>query len=413
MAERRRSQVPTTPYFMQTYDAIVVGNGLAGAALSYELAKAGQSVLLLDDGNPDSGTRYSYGGIGYWAGTTDLTETLFREGFVRHQALPEELGADTQLRELDLLLTVEKGADVDALKKDYEIFRTPPQFVSTADACGIEPQLKAEAIEGAFTIRHAHVDPMSVVAAYNQAFRRLGGHHNISPVTGLVKIAGKVTGVTTAAHAYPAKMVIVAAGAYSLKLLQAAGLQVPLLFTHAEIVETPPLAGEVRSLIMPATNARVDLESDATTTADWQTPNHQVMPPVLEAGVIQFKNKTARIGQISRFHTAYTPPADGDKAKSEMIDAIAHQLPYLERVEGTWRHCLVTFTQDGLPLLGPVPRTHGLHLFSGFTGPFSLVPSVAQRYAQQLAGATDEFSDELIKAMLINRFNSGHASVLA
>lgn len=391
---------------MQTYDAIVVGNGLAGAALSYELVKAGLSVLLLDDGNPDSGTRYSYGGIGYWAGTTDLTETLFREGFARHQELPEELGAETQLRELDLLLTVQKGADVEALKKDYAVFRTPPRFVSMAEACELEPQLKAAAIAGAFTIRHAHVDPMSVVAAYNQAFRRLGGHHNISAVTGLVKISDRVTGVTTEAQAYPAQRVIVAAGAYSLKLLQAAGLQVPLQFTHAEIVETPPLDCELRSLIMPATNARVDIESDAATATDWEKPNHQVMPPVLEAGVIQFKDKTARIGQISRFHTAYTPPANGNKAKGEMIDAIAHQLPCLKHVEGTWRHCLVTFTQDGLPLLGPVSGTRGLHLFSGFTGPFSLVPSVAQRYAQQLIGPTEPFTDQLIEAMLISRFHS-------
>ncbi|MEL6813602.1 MAG: FAD-binding oxidoreductase [Cyanobacteria bacterium J06598_3] len=394
---------------MQTYDAIVVGNGLAGAALSYELVKAGLSVLLLDDGNPDSGTRYSYGGIGYWAGTTDLTETLFREGFARHQALPDELGADTQLRELDLLLTVEKGADVEALKKDYEMFRTPPQFVSTAEACEIDPQLSAEAIDGAFSIRHAHVDPMSVVAAYNQAFRRLGGHHNISAMTGLVKIEETVTGVTTEAQAYPAKTVIVAAGAYSLKLLQAAGLQVPLQFTHAEIVETPPLDCEVRSLIMPATNARVDLESDAATAADWQKPDHQVMPPVLEAGVIQFKNKTARIGQISRFHTAYTPPADSDTAKRDMISAIAHQLPCLSQAPGDWRHCLVTFTQDGLPLLGPVPGIQGLQLFSGFTGPFSLVPSVAQRYARQLANATDKITDEYIAAMLIDRFSAEKA----
>lgn len=384
---------------MQTYDAIVIGNGLAGAALSYELVKAQQSVLLLDDGNPNSGTRYSYGGIGYWAGTTDLTETLFLEGIARHRELPEELGADTQLRELDLLLTVEKGADIDALKKSYDIFRTPPQFIPAVDACEIEPQLKADAIDGAFTIRHGHVDPMSVVTAYNQAFRRLGGHHNVSAVTGLVKVGSRVTGVTTEAQAYPAKSVIVAAGAYSLKLLKAAQLQVPLYFTHAEIVETVPLDVEVRSLIMPATNARVDLETDSATVTAWQKPNHQVMPPVLEAGVIQFKDKTARIGQISRFHTAYTPPADAEKSRSEMVDAIARQIPCLQGVSGTWRHCLVTFTQDGLPLLGAVPEVSGLNLFSGFTGPFALVPSVAKRYAQHLTGT----SDTLIQQLLITR----------
>ncbi len=387
---------------MQTYDAIIIGNGLAGAALSYELVKVGQSVLLLDDSSPDSGTRYSYGGIGYWAGTSALTHTLFTEGMVRHRELPDELGADTQLQELDLLLTVKKGADVAALIQDYKIFETPPKFVSAKEANDIEPQLNADAIEGAFTTKHGHVDPMSVVSAYNAAFRRLGGHHSIAAATGLVRIGNKVTGVTTEAQAYPAKTVVVAAGAYSRKLVQAVGLRVPLFFTHAEIVETPPLDVVVRSLIMPAVSDRLTQESKSAGDDQWQQPDTQIMPPVLEAGVIQFANKTARIGQISRFHTAYTPPADPSTSALAMRDAIAQQVPALKNVPGTWRHCLVTFTQDGLPLLGEVPNVSGLHLFSGFTGPFALVPPVAQRYAQHLTSK----ADSLVEQMLVGRFSA-------
>ncbi len=387
---------------MQTYDVIVIGNGLAGAALSYELAKAGQSVLLMDDGNPNSGTRYSYGGIGYWAGTTDLTETLFRAGLARHRELSEELGAETQLRDLDLLLTVDKETDREEIAQAYKVFRTPPVFVSAQEAHAIEPQLDAGAIAGAFHCRHAHVNPMAVVAAYNQAFRRLGGHHNITAVTELVKIGNRVTGVLTEAQAYPAGTVVVAAGAYSQQLLQAAEVQVPLFFTHAEIVETLPLDVVVRSLIMPAANPRVELEAKSTESNDpWQQIDTQILPSVLEAGVIQFADKTARIGQISRFHTAYTPPADPGESAREMRDAIAQKIPALKTISGTWRHCLVTFTQDGLPLVGPVPQVSGLHLFSGFTGPFALVPPVAQRYAQHLTAEPDN----LIEQMLISRFS--------
>ena len=386
---------------MQTYDAIVIGNGLAGAALSYELVKAGQSVLLLDDGNPDSGTRYSYGGIGYWAGTTELTTTLFQAGFARHKELSEELGADTGLRELDLLLTVDKDADVDELTRAYGAFSTPPRFVSAKEASEIEPCLNAGAIAGAFTTRHAHVDPLSLVDAYNQAFRRLGGHHNLSAVTGLVKVGDRVTGVTTKAQAYPAGMTIVSAGAYSLQLLAAAGVKVPLYFTHAEIVETPALDFEVRSLVMPATNARFEMESKAG-EFDWGKEEAQIMPPVLEAGVIQFADKTARIGQISRFYTGFESPVEEEKSKGEMLGAIAQKVPKLKNVAGDWRHCLVTFTQDGLPLIGPVANINGLHLFSGFTGPFALVPAVAQRYARWI----DRVSDPFIEQMLVNRFSN-------
>ena len=386
---------------MQTYDVIIIGNGLAGAALSYELAKLGHSVLLMDNGSPDSGTRYSYGGIGYWAGTTELTETLFRAGIVRHRELPDELGADTQLRELDLLLTIAKGQALTAVKESYTAMRTPPQFVDAKTAHEIEPLLNPAAVEGAFTTRHAHVDPLSLVTGYNQAFRQLGGHHQLSAVTGLVRIKDRVTGVTTGVQAYAAKQVIVSAGAYSLLLLRAVGVQVPLYYTHAEIIETAPLDFEVRSLIMPATNARTASESAPLDPSEWQEPDRQVMPPVLEAGVIQFQDRTARIGQISRFHTAFGPPVEANKSEQSIRDAIAEPLPRLQNVPGTWRHCLVTFTQDNLPLLGPVPAIEGLHLFSGFTGPFVLVPPVAQRYAQHLSHAPDE----LIEQMMVSRFS--------
>lgn len=98
---------------MQTFDWIVVGNGLVGAAASYELARQGLSVLLVDQHlEPDGATRYSYGGIPYWAGTCPLTRTLCEEGIAKHRQLSEELGADTQFRELDLLLTVAPDDDL-------------------------------------------------------------------------------------------------------------------------------------------------------------------------------------------------------------------------------------------------------------------------------------------------------------
>ncbi|QYO64063.1 FAD-dependent oxidoreductase [Leptolyngbya sp. 7M] len=80
-----------------TTDWIVVGNGLAGAALSYELQKSGFSVLLLDrSDHPESGTRYSYGGIAYWSGTTALMQQLCQEGITLHRQLSAELESDTQ-----------------------------------------------------------------------------------------------------------------------------------------------------------------------------------------------------------------------------------------------------------------------------------------------------------------------------
>ena len=62
---------------MKNFDCIVVGAGITGSALSYELSKQGLKVLLLEkDPDYDNATRYSYGGVAYWSGTDDFSNKL-------------------------------------------------------------------------------------------------------------------------------------------------------------------------------------------------------------------------------------------------------------------------------------------------------------------------------------------------
>ncbi len=378
---------------MQTFDWIVVGNGLTGAALSYELSLQGLSVLLLDrSDSPASATRYSYGGIPYWSGTTDVTRQLCGEGRTRHLALAAETGVDTEFRELDLLLTVPPGADPATVAQTYSATEYPPQPISVDEAIALEPQLNPQAMAGALTVRHGHVNPMALVRAYNQGLQALGGHRIIAPVTGLVKIGGKVTGVTTPAQAYAAGQVAIAAGGFTRDLVKTIGLTVPVYFTHAEILETPPLAQQLRTLVMPAILTRTNLEAETRqTTLDhqWEQPNQALAPPILDVGCIQFRNGVIRMGQISRIHTALPPPLDEAASTVQLRQGISHLVPALGAVPGQWRTCPVAFSRDGLPLAGPVPGIPGLSLFSGFSSPFALVPGLAMHFAQWAADKSD------------------------
>ena len=102
---------------MANYDWIVIGGGITGAALSYELARQGGSVLLLEkEALPPSATRYSYGGLAHWAGKTPLLKALGEEGIHRYRTLSEELEADLQFRELDLLLLIALGYCVESME---------------------------------------------------------------------------------------------------------------------------------------------------------------------------------------------------------------------------------------------------------------------------------------------------------
>jgi glycine/D-amino acid oxidase-like deaminating enzyme len=389
---------------MQTVDWIVVGNGLAGAALSYELVRQGHAVILIDEGSPDSATRWSYGGIAYWSGTSALTRELFAAGIERHRGLSAELGADTEFRELDLLLTIPADQDAGAVAQPYQQFAMPPQLISVADAVALEPQLDPTAIAGALTVKHGHVHPLKLVTALNQAFRKLGGQQMIATVTGLVRVGERITGVMTPTQAYAAGQVAIATGGYSRALLQSIQVSVPLYHTHAEIVAVPPITPTLRALIMPAIAQRFPAEAQVSqpdTNPLWAEPGHELSPPILDAGVIQFLDHSVIIGQISRFCTTTTDlPIDAAASEAQLRAAISQQLPALKTVPGTWHRCLVTFSRDGLPLIGPVPSLTGLHLFAGFTSPFAMLLPIAERFARWTSGA----ADDLIETMQVKRF---------
>ncbi|MGB3308101.1 MAG: FAD-binding oxidoreductase [Nodosilinea sp.] len=390
---------------MQTFDWIVVGNGLVGAAVSYELARCGLSVLLIDRAlDPGNATRYSYGGIPYWSGSTALTQQLCHEGIAKHRQLSEELEGDTEFRELDLLLTLAADGDPKAAAEHYANCATPPQLISATEAKVLEPLLNQDAIAGAFTVRHGHVSPTALVNAYNQAFQRLGGTRVIASVVDLVRIKDRVTGILTTEQAYPARQVLVAAGAFSRRLLHQAKITVPLYYTHAELIETPPLELTLRSLVMPAQTQRFALEAKASqpdTDAQWDQPGHEITSPSLDSGAIQFLDGHLRLGQISRTLTDLEAELDAAESERSMRAAIAAQIPALADVPGTWRRCRVSFSRDGLPLVGPIPSIKGLHIMAGFSAPFVYLPPIAQRFAQVVVGE----ADPVITAMALNRFH--------
>ncbi|PZV05986.1 MAG: FAD-dependent oxidoreductase [Leptolyngbya sp.] len=390
---------------METFDWIVVGNGLVGAAVSYELARCGLSVLLVDRAlEPSNATRYSYGGIPYWSGSTALTQQLCQEGIAKQRQLSEELEADTQFRELDLVLTLAANGDPKSAAEPYAKCATPPRFVSAAEAQELEPLLNADAIAGAFTVRHGHVSPVALVSAYNQAFQRLGGTRMVADVVDVVRIKDRVTGVLTTEQACPAKNVLVAAGAFSRSLLHQAQVNIPLYYTHAELIETPPLNLQLRSLIMPAQTQRFRQESEASqpdTNAQWDQPGHELTPAILDSGAIQFLDGHICLGQISRTLTDLDAELDGAESDRTLRAAMAAQIPALADVPGTWRRCRVSFSRDGLPLVGAVPGVEGLHVMAGFSAPFVYLPPVAQRFAQAMVGE----ADAAIAAMALDRFS--------
>ncbi|QDL08422.1 FAD-dependent oxidoreductase [Brasilonema octagenarum UFV-E1] len=384
---------------MKTYDWIVVGAGITGAALAYELVNKGCKVLLLEQyATPHNATRYSYGGLAFWSGTTPLTRQLCDEGIARHRILSQELDADTEFRELDLLLTISADTDPASAAASYTRFAIPPKLLSLKEACELEPLLNQEAIAAALTVKHGHIHPGKSTQAYINAFLRAGGEMAITQV---VKILPKA--VTTTKETYNTANTVVCAGGLSRQILKSSGISIKLYFTHAEMIETPPVDIQLRTIVMPVNLKRFQLEADSTKNDElWNESGLELVPPILDAGAVQFRDGSIRLGQISRAITDPHTNVDSKQSEAELRASIGKTLPKLNKLPGTWHNCLVSFSNDALPLIGLIPEHESVHVFSGFSNPLVIVPPLAQRFANWVFGMKDEIITKFSPARFQN-----------
>ncbi|WP_026734534.1 NAD(P)/FAD-dependent oxidoreductase [Fischerella sp. PCC 9605] len=391
---------------MKTYDWIAIGAGFTGAALAYELAKTGFSVLLLEQcATSRNATRYSYGGLAFWSGTTPLTRQLCDEGMARYQVLSQELDADIEFRELDLLLTIATDIDPKVAAASYAHFAIPPKLLSVNEAWEMEPLLNRKAIAGALTVKHGHINPEKTAQAYIQAFLRAGGEmeitevQNLTPNPSVRAERGVGIAIKTTTGNYYAANVVVCAGGLSRQLLKASGIPVRLYFTHAEMIETPPVEVQLHTLVMPANLKRFQLEAESSVVDElWNEPGNEPIAPILDAGAIQFQDGSLRLGQISRVLTDPNAKVDSQASESWLRQSIGEVLPALAKLPGRWHHCLVAFSSDRLPLIGAIPEFQGIYVFSGFSNPLVIVPPLAQRFAHWVSGQEDEVITQLYPA---------------
>ncbi|MEC4984990.1 MAG: FAD-binding oxidoreductase [Oscillatoria sp. PMC 1068.18] len=387
------------------YDWIVVGGGITGAALAYELVRKDFSVLLLEQNAiADSATRYSYGGLAYWSGTDEITRQLSAEGIAIHRHLAAELDGETEFRELDLLLTIDPEVEPRKVVAEYSKFAISPKLLSSQQAKELEPLLNKNALAAALHYTHGHINPLKTTQAYLNAFLRLGGKITYEKVMELLRVKKRILGVKTTTTTYHSANTVICAGGFSRSLLHAAGIKVKIYFTHAEIIKTPPVNIKLRTLVMPADTTRFTLEAEATKLEFepvWNQPGYEPVPAIIDPGAIQFLDQSICIGQISRTLTDENAIINKLASEAHLRTTIGKVLPALEHLPGTWHHCLVAFAHNKFSVVGALEKIIGIYLFSGFTNTLVLAAPLAKHFATWATGQKDE-----IIAQLSNPVNS-------
>ena len=378
---------------MVNYDWIVIGGGLTGSALAYELSQKQFKVLLLEkDTIADNATSNSYGGLAYWSGTDALSRQLCQEGINIHRNLTEELENKTEFRELDLLLTINQENNPQQVAQNYACFAIQPELLDVQQACQLEPLLNPEAIAGALKFPHGHIHPQKTNYAYQQAFLRQGGEIVFEEVTNFLSSGANIIGVQTKQNSCYAANTVVCAGGLTRSLLQNIGIAIPNYFTHAQVIKTTPVALRLQAIVMPAVQQRFTLEAEID---NWETNLSQPTSSIIDAGAIQFLDGSLCLGQISAIMPNFQAKLSQQAGEELIRQEIAKILPDLAQIPGNCHHCLVAFNPLNIALVDRLASMDGVYVFSGFTSTLVFAPPLARRFANWVTKGKDTIIPQL------------------
>jgi sarcosine oxidase subunit beta len=371
---------------MGNWDVIVVGGGLAGAAVTFELAcRHGLKVVLLERGNLASGASGRNGGqVIQLDGRDRNTQAMLKR--LRYSKRTIALLKEYR----DILETDFEFRQVGSL----DVAASEQECAELQELCALQRQAGDEEVEFLDHRRLHEVSPCLHDSFPGARYRRTDG--NIYPfrlvsglidgsrkqgavvLTGrnadrLVLESGRVRGVESAGEFLAADRVVLATSAWTRELVPE--LPVIPLRSHAALSEAiPPIAA-------PAFEVVVDGEIIYGST---QFANGHLL---LGGGPDRPRTMSEQYDYTMSFK---------DTLKNACL--LARIYPRLAGVHivRCWAGTMGT-TPDGLPLVGQSRVAEGLFVIAGFPNGMAFIPYIASLLAALAAGKTPELDLDIFQ----------------
>jgi len=259
-------------------NAIVVGGGAFGSLVAYMLAREGQQVTLLDKDLPGRATSASAGGL--WAvgesiglgcgvifhakngqvdtagGPQPLPRHFMEFLLESNRYFPSLSGEIAELTGIDIeteqgtgLLYVSyneaEAGYADGLLDWLNESDVTVEKWSAEEVCRREPLMTREQLGGVYFPGDNQVNPMLLADGAKRAAMKLGAvHHSDTEVTGIRMNGNSIAGVETNQGYFECDLLVNAAGTWSGKLAEMAGVDIPIFPVRGQILCTEALQGD-------------------------------------------------------------------------------------------------------------------------------------------------------------------------
>jgi glycine oxidase len=217
----------TSQNTLSVVKVVIVGAGVIGCAIAYELTGRGAEVVLVDMRQPGAGATQASAGIlaPYIEGVSPALLQLGVAGLAAYDRFVEDLrsvsGRDIEYRRAGTLEVALTDAETDPLRHDAR--RHLSQYVEhrwldAREARAMEPALP-EAIRGAlFVPAHGYVNARGLLRALLETAERRGARVTAGSHAQQLFTTGGVLRVVTSSEVVEADAVVVATGSWSAQL---------------------------------------------------------------------------------------------------------------------------------------------------------------------------------------------------
>lgn len=232
-------------------DTVVVGGGVIGMSVAYGLARAGQRVTVLDQG--DDVFRAARGNFGLvWVQGKGLHKIEYARWSLASATqwskfaaeLTERSGVDLELSQIGGLRLALSEVELAQLSKDLATIQSsiacpyPFERLDERQIRELVPQVGPDVVGATFSPMDGHVSPLRLLRALFQAFSSLGGEIRTCEEVEAIEYRGREFYIRTVKGHHVAGHVVLAAGLGNKVLAPQVGLDAPVHPERGQVLVT-------------------------------------------------------------------------------------------------------------------------------------------------------------------------------
>ena len=366
-------------------DAVIIGGGVMGCGIAYNLAKEGLKPVVIEKSDIGGEASGSNGG-GVRQSARNLKEMpLAMESIQIYGRLHEELDMDVEyVREGNLRLCT-SDEELETMRQSIENQKTTGlelEMLDRKQVLDINPYVGEKVIGASFCPTDGHVNPFLVTYGFFKKAKSLGAQFYTHEEAREIRLQkGKVAAVVTDKNTFETDLVVDAAGTAGRKVANMVGLDFPMRPLFSEALITEPYPALFKQMIGHAKGLFYGRQT--------------VHGPFFWGGFVGTEQFIYREGK-PLFH--YIGPA----TSRMVIDFF----PVLKDVHviRTWSG-LIAQMSDGIPVLGFAQEVPGFVFATGFSGHgFGLAPIIGRLISELIMDCTTSIP---ISDFCYGRFSRG------